>query len=235
MNMLTQKKFILFGALFLVLQAGIAQKVETGTNNQTIKGTDTPGYYTEVEGTQEEVNASLSKFLKSYGKLKFASNPITVTEYVLSGKQYTTPMYGMTLERNGKIMAWIGILPTEWTESEQAKAVDKELSRLIYEFGVKFYRDKIQVNVDESVRAQQAVERQQQRMATESKNLQIKLENNQKEKIQLEKSLDVNKLEYLNLLMKIEQNKKSQDSLATAVEQVKKVVEMHKERQRKVN
>jgi hypothetical protein len=79
------------------------------------------------------------------------------------------------------------------------------------------------------------VEKQQQRLTTENKNLGLKLENNQKEKLQLEKSLETNKLENQNLLLKIEQNKKSQDSVAVAAEQIKKVVEMHQERQKKIN
>jgi hypothetical protein len=51
----------------------------------------------------------------------------------------------------------------------------------------------------------------------------------------LEKSLENNKTENQELLKRIEQNKKAQDSVAVAAEQIKKVVEMHKERQRKVN
>jgi hypothetical protein len=47
--------------------------------------------------------------------------------------------------------------------------------------------------------------------------------------------LENNKLEYESLLLKIEQNKKAQDSVAVAREQVKKVVEIHREKQRKVN
>jgi hypothetical protein len=89
--------------------------------------------------------------------------------------------------------------------------------------------------VDESLKALQAVERQQQRLTTENRNLTIRLENNEKEKVQLEKSLEVNKLEHLSLLTKIDQNKKSQDSVAVAAEQIKKVIELHKEKQKKVN
>jgi len=44
-----------------------------------------------------------------------------------------------------------------------------------------------------------------------------------------------NQLDHFVLLQKIENNKKSQDSVANAGVQIKKVVESHKERQRKVN
>jgi len=51
----------------------------------------------------------------------------------------------------------------------------------------------------------------------------------------LEKALDANKLENLVLIQKIENNKKSQDSVKLAGEQIKRIMELHKERQRKVN
>jgi hypothetical protein len=51
----------------------------------------------------------------------------------------------------------------------------------------------------------------------------------------LEKSLVDNNVELETLSKKLEQNKKGQDSVAVAGEQIKKVVEMHKESQRRVH
>ncbi|HTJ52515.1 MAG TPA: hypothetical protein VL443_23810, partial [Cyclobacteriaceae bacterium] len=102
-------------------------------------------------------------------------------------------------------------------------------------FGVQFYRDKIQEQIDESNRALSAVERQQQRFSNQNRDLNMKLEDNKREKIQLEKSLVDNKTEYETLLKKIEKNKKDQDSLITSNEQIKKVIEAQKARQGKVN
>ena len=113
--------------------------------------------------------------------------------------------------------------------------LNKELEKLMKDFGIKFYRDQIQVQIDESLRATQAVEKQQQRLLNENKSLSAKLEDNKREKVQLEKSIENNKVETVTLIKKLEQNKKTQDSVAVADEQIKKVVEMHKERQRKVN
>ena len=69
----------------------------------------------------------------------------------------------------------------------------------------------------------------------ENKSLNTKLEDNKREKIQLDKSIENNKLENETLLKKIGKNKHDQDSVTLAGEQVKKVVEMHKEKQKKVN
>jgi hypothetical protein len=113
--------------------------------------------------------------------------------------------------------------------------VNRELEKLVHQFGVKYYRDKIQVLIDEAQRASDAVERQKLRLTNQTKDYLMKVGSNEQEKVQLEKSLEVNKLEHAVLLQKIENNKKSQDSIAVAGEQIKKALELQRERQRKVN
>jgi hypothetical protein len=152
----------------------------------------------------------------------------------VNGLAYSQPLFASVKSNGTKSTAWIGINSKTWNKAD-AEKINKELEKIMYDFGVKFYRDRIQGQVDESLRAVQAVEKQQQRLVNENKNLNTKLEDNKREKLQLEKSLENNKLEYESLLLKIEQNKKAQDSVAVAREQVKKVVEIHREKQRKVN
>jgi hypothetical protein len=231
MNML--KKFTQYLIVVLALPV-LAQSVKVNKEASMIKGDKAEGYAVELEGTSEEVTSALNKYMKSFAKLKLGANPMTTSEAVINGTSYKSPVYGMVKEKGQGAEAWIGIKAAEWTSEKDAEKVLKQLDRMMYDFGVKYYRDKIQVQIDESTRALQAVERQQQRLVTENKNLNLKMENNQKEKIQLEKSLETNKLENQNLLLKIEQNKKSQDSIAVAAEQIKKVVESHKERQKKI-
>ena len=109
--------------------------------------------------------------------------------------------------------------------------MEKELHR----FGVQFYKDKIQGQIDEAQRASEAVVRQQQRLANQNRELTIQLSNNEQEKIKLEQRLEANTLEHAVLLQKIENNKLAQDSVAQASEQIKKMIDVHKERQNKVN
>lgn len=227
------RKFFLVLMVTMGCVAG-AQTVKVEKDKAKIKGDQADGFAVELEGTENDVASSLNRYLKSFAKLKMGGNPMTTTEAVIGGTSYTNPIYASVSSKGDGATAWIGLKESEWPEDDHKKIM-KELERMTYEFGVKYYRDKIQVQIDESTRALQAVEKQQQRLITENKNLNTRLENNAKEKIQLEKSLEVNKLENLTLLTKIEQNKVSQDSVAIVAEQVRKVVEMHKERQKKVN
>ena len=148
---------------------------------------------------------------------------------------YMYPFYATTSASGNKAKAWMGVNASEWPSKEEAEKALKELEKVMYDFGVRFYREKVQVDIDEAVRAQLAAEKQQQRLQTDDKNLKAKLEFNQKEKVRLEKALVDNKTEYENRLKSIDRNKKDQDSVAIATDQIKKMVDAHKERQKKVN
>lgn len=112
--------------------------------------------------------------------------------------------------------------------------ITEELRKLIYDYAVAFYREQIQLQIDESLQALQAVEKKQMRLVNQHKDINNKIDNNKKQKIALEKALVENKVELEDLSKKLESNVRAQDSVAVASGQIKKVVEMHRERQRKV-
>ena len=212
-----------------------AQKVTVNKKSEKIKSESAEGYSTALEGKKEDVAAAFGRFLKNLGKIKSGNDYQFVEGPALGGTVYSTGIvYAQTDGNEEKTSVWLGIKAAEWTVND-ITLVENQLEKLVYQFGIKFYRDKIQAQIDEGVQAANAVVRQQQRLTNQNKDLTIKLSNNAQQKIQLEKSLEANKLENLVLLQKIENNKKSQDSVRQAGEQIKKVIEMHKERQRKVN
>jgi len=212
-----------------------AQTVTVKEKKEKVRGESAEGYSTELEGKKDEVSLAWSKFLKDLGKVKNPGGLITIAEPAIGGTVYTKGiLYASTDGNDERASVWIGLLDGEWVVND-IEIVNKELDKLVYRFGIKFYRDKIQTQIDEAQRAIDAVEKQKQRLTNQNKDLNIKLGNNEQEKIHLEKATEVNKLEHAVLLQKIENNKKSQDSVALAGEQIKKVIELHKERQRKVN
>ncbi len=224
--------------LVLFATSGLfAQKVSVSKKSDKIKGENAEGYGTDLEGKKDNVVAAWSRFLKDLGKVKSGSDYQYVEGPAMGGTIYTTGIVYATVTGNGdeeKASVWMGIKSTEWTVND-ISLVENQLEKLVYQFGVKFYREKIQAQIDEGQQALDAVVRQQQRLTNQNKDLNIKLGNNGQEKIQLDKAAEANKFENLVLIQKITNNKKSQDSVALAGEQIKKVIEMHKERQRKVN
>ncbi len=210
-----------------------SQSINVKKETTRINGEIADGYEIMMEATEEEVQNSLSKFLKSSGKGRESEGVLTISEPLISGKKFTNALYSTSRQMGKLTSAWIGIHKKDW--GAEASGVEKDLEKLIRDFGVSFHRDKIQKQIDESVRALQTVEKQQQRLVNQNKDLTNKVEGNEREKIQLAKSLENNKIEFATLTRRLEQNKKDQDSVAVAGEQIKKVIEIHKERQRKVN
>lgn len=234
-NMVHMNKF---SFLLICLCIGVAAQAQTVTVKQKIekvKGESAEGYTSELEGKKEDVSYAWNKFLKDIGKVKNPGGTITITEPAIGATVYPKGILYATSEGNEeKATIWLGLNKQEW-EVNDIEIVTKELEKLVYRFGVKFYRDQIQKQIDEAQQASDAVDKQKQRLLNQNKDLVNKLSNNEQQKMQLEKSLETNKLDNFVLLQKIENNKKSQDSVANAGVQIKKVVEVHKERQRKVN
>lgn len=221
---------------FFAFTTAFAQTVKTKTETARINGETMDGYETPLEGNSVDVSTAFVKYLKSLsiGKVKQSAGTITITDPVINGVTYFSPIYAIVKDNNNTSSPWLGIKTSDWKDDDASKA-NKLIEKTVYDFGVKFYRDKIQVQIDESVRASNAVDKQQQRTLNENQSLNSRLEYNKREKARLEKALADNKAEYELLLKKIEQNIKAQDSIKVVSGQVKKVVDMHKERQSKVN
>lgn len=228
-------KFFVSTLLMAASVTAHGQTVAVKKQSEKIKSDNMEVYATTLEGKKEEVAAVWAKYLKTLGKLKQNSEPMILSEAVLNGTTYTGNGVYADVKKISETSAtvWMGINPAEW--SSQAAQLNTDIEKTVYQFGVKYYRDKVQVQIDEAQQAFDAVEKQQQRTVNQHKDLTTKLTNNEQEKIRLEKQLESNKLENASLKIRIEQNKKAQDSLAHVSVQVQKVLEQHKERQRKIN
>jgi hypothetical protein len=228
-------KFI-SAVLFLSISFAVtAQKVTAKKESEKIKNESAEGSSVELEAKPAEVSPQWSKFLKELGKVKlFSSDPVVITDPVFNGTIYKGTLYAFSFENGNKTRVWIGYLSKEWEEKD-LDFISKQTERLVYQFGVQFYRAQVQKQIDETNDATAAVEKQKQRLVNQNKEMTIQLANNEQEKIQLEKSLQANQLEHEALKIRIEKNKKAQDSLTNAAIQIKKVMETHKEKLRKIN
>ena len=228
------KKFTVLALALLPSFVLSAQSVKVKKESARIKGETAEGYGVDLEGSFSEVNASFVKYIKTLGKVKQNSDYIILTESPLNGKNSALPVLATTKDHDKNAQAWLGIKTSDWPV-DAVEGMSKQLEKALYDFGVQFYRDKVQAQIDETNRALQAVEKQQQKLTVQNRDLNISLEDNKREKIQIEKSLEKNKLGYETLLKRIEKNKKDRDSVALAGEQIKKVIEAQRIKQSKIN
>jgi hypothetical protein len=228
-----KRRVILFFNLLLFAFLSHAQTVKVKKETARIKSEYADGFEVELQANNQEAEDALTKLMKSFGKTKQGEDYIVVAEPTINGTVYVSPVYARTKQLGNIVSAWVGIRSKEWDAN--VENVNKDIERLMYDFGVNFHKEKIQKQIDESVRALQAVERQQQRLTNQNRDLNTRIDDNKREKIQLEKSIENNKVELETLIKKMEKNRKDQDSVAIAGEQIKKVIEMHRDRQKKVN
>lgn len=221
-------------SFFVFASACIAQTVKVKKETTKINNQSAEGYTVTLDAPASEVLPALQKYFKELGKLKQHDGTLWLTDAAINGAQAKTPIYGTAPSAGASsTRVWLGICPDEWPENQTERLLER-IDKLTYDFGVKFYKDKIQVQIDESTEALQAVQKQQRRLENEQKSLQQKLQYNEQEKARLEKNLVTNSQEHELLLHQLEKNKHDQDSVATAAGQVSKVVEMHKDRKNQV-
>ena len=231
-----RNKFCAVAVMILVSTSCWSQTLTVKKQNERVHGENVEGYSMVLEGKLNEVGSLWTKFLKEVGRVKlFSSDPVVVSEPNFNGTVYSKGViYAHIFESGNQTGVWMGLLPKEWEEKDRDMA-NQETEKLVYQFGIRYNRDKVQKQIDETQEAVDAVEKQTQRLISQNKELTTQLTNNEKEKIHLEKSIENNKLEYEALKIKLERNKKAQDSLVNAAVQIKKVKEAHQERLRKIN
>ncbi len=228
-------KFLFFNLLLFISSIAYGQTVTVNKQNEKVKGETIEVFAVSLEGKKESIKSAWIKFLKEMGKLRQFGDPMTVLEPVISGTPFSKGvLYAGTNEGDKSSTVWMGINSKEWEDKDVTYA-NRELQKMMNQFGIKFYRDQVQLQIDETQQALDAVAKQQQRMLNLNKDLTLKLSNNEQEKTQLEKSLETNKLENAALKIRLENNKKAQDSLMNSTDQIKKVMELYKEKQRKIN
>jgi hypothetical protein len=218
--------------LLLISTALCGQTVKVKSETARIKGEMAEGFEVELKSAINDIESHLAQYLKPVGKTKKIDGALAISLPLIYGKNYTSPIYAVVKEKGDASAAWIGIKSNEWPA--ETNAIKTDIEKLVQEFGLSFQRTLIQRQIDESARALSAVERQQQRLVSQHKDLLSRTEDNKREKLQLEKAIENNKLELETLIKKTGQNKKDQDSIAVAADQIKKVIEMQKEKQRSV-
>jgi hypothetical protein len=226
------KKFVLIPFL-LVCVMSFGQTVVVKQEKQKIKNDNIYSFSTTLDANAEDVNSALLKFLKNYGKPKQQEDAIVLAECIINGQAFTKALYGGTRQANAATHAWIGVNLKDWA-TDSAMVVTR-LEAMVKEFGVNFYRDKIQVQIDEAQRAVDIVSRQQQRTLNEQQSIQQKIENNKKEYQQLLKAIQKNRSDSVALVLRLDKNKASTDSLRVVSDKVKQALVFQKERQGKVN
>lgn len=231
MKRLTTLSFAMAVTIFSLAQ----QPLKVTKKENIVNEVKSYGRAIDMNGKAEDVNAFLGKYLKEIGKTRTTADYYWVASPLLSETAYDgNVLYAKTNGDDKKTQVWIGIDTAGW----RGRSMDKvfaAIEKFTYQFGVRYYRDLVQKDIDQSQQALEATEKQKLKLVSQNKDLNSKVASNDKERARLEASLQNNKLEKAVLLQKLVNNKRSQDSVALVGVQVKKVMDAQVAKQKKIN
>ena len=111
---------ILFYLLLLLPGALAAQNIATKKETARIDGTNINGYQIVIASSRQDVNLSLSRYLKALGRIKSSGDYITLTEPVIGGRKYPGILYATTKDLGNTSAAWSHVLHTLFESPIQA-------------------------------------------------------------------------------------------------------------------
>jgi hypothetical protein len=230
------KRLPIFSLIIAFATSAFAQQpIKVIKKGRDINTVPSLGRAIDLKGKASEVNESLGRFLKDIGKTRTTADYYWTVSPYLGGIAYNgNVLYSATNGDDTKAQVWVGIDTAGWRGTDFNKVMGA-IEKMIYQFGVQFYREQIQKEIDQSQQAFEATEKQKLKLVNQSKDINQRVADNDQERAHLEKSLTTNKLEKAVLLQKLANNKKSQDSITNAGLQIKKVMDLQKEKQKKVN
>ncbi|MDN4165889.1 hypothetical protein QWY31_10270 [Cytophagales bacterium LB-30] len=207
-----------------------AQKVSVQPDQQRVAEKKLQGYSVTLEAKKDKVEPVLLSYLKDKGRVENKKTYLHLREHSF-GNLLAVPqsLYAQASSKGLQTVVFFGIDssaidPANW---ELAR---KELERYTYDFGITYYRDEVQKQINEAERATEYTSKNYQKLINEGNSLSKQLENAKAEKEKLEKALIANVALQEELANKQIINKAAQDSTYVDLEKMKTVLEMHKKK-----
>jgi len=219
---------IIFLTLLLLANTAFAQKVVVKEETQKINGKSIAGYSIVLQAAKDKAESSLLAFLKENGKTENKRTYYHLREIVFPGIYSTQiSLFATTTADGTQARVWMGVDTTLIEKTVGAKLHD-EAQTFLYNFGIKYYRDEVQRQIEEAERATEFTSKNYQKLINENTSLAKQLENAKAEKIRLEKALESNIKLQEELALKLVNNKSDQDSVYLDIESMKKALEVYK-------
>lgn len=201
-----------------------AQEKSFRKEKMNILGNTTRGYSTQVPYGENKALLYLNTYLKESGKISEKRNFIEIKETSWKKKEDLTKVYALVNGDSTQSRIWMGY--TAEAGGELIKALEEQMENLPFLMG----RYHLQHQIKEAETAASFLSRELKNTEREGMRLNQKLAHNAQEKIRLEQALDQNAIEKTALEQDIARNETSKEEKAKAMEDVKKQLDLLRER-----
>jgi uncharacterized protein YfkK (UPF0435 family) len=221
--------------LGILLSSGLAAQNYTIKNEtQRINNKKHAGVSSVVEASLEEVEPYWIDYIKDHGKARRKRNYYQVTEFNVNDLGVDSLTYGTRVEASGEYgLIWIAPLDNDLSEEEIA-GLNSDLEKILKMATRGYYVSEVQKKIDQAEAAAVSVSKSHQRLIYNGEKLVTDLEGANELKADLQARLEETELKIRVLNQQIIDNKVAVDSVYNDLEQVKQVIEAHKESMKKI-
>lgn len=220
---------LLFGAIQVNGQQYDIKKEAQRVNNKKYDGVSSV-----IDAEFAKVEQFWLDYLKENGKLRRKRNYYQLTEFSVRDLGVDTISYVTRVESaNSASLVWLAPFDNGLSD-EDIVTLNQDLEKILKMATRGYYVSEVQEKIDEAEAAAVAVSKNHQKLLYDSEKLATDLEGAEELKTDLQARLEETELKIRVLNQLIIDNKVAIDSVYNDLEQVKKVIEAHKDSMKKI-
>ena len=221
--------------LGMIISTGVfGQNYDIKKESQRINNKKYSGVSSVVEADLSKVEPYWIDYIKENGKARRKRNYYQLSEFSIQDMGIDTLTYATRVEASGQnSLIWIAPLLND-LEEEDISTLNTDLEKILKMATRGYYVSEVQKRIDDAEAAATSVSKNHQKLIYEGEKLVIDLEGAEELKADLIARLEETELKIRVLNQQIIDNKVAVDSVYNDLEQVKKVIETHKESLKKI-
>ena len=220
--------------LVFITSMSFGQQYDIKKETQRVNNKKYIGVSSLVDGTPEAVESFWISYVKEHGKSRRKRNYYQLSEFSIEDLLVDTLDYVTRVEdRNNQGLIWLATFSEDLSETE-IESLNSDIEKILKKATRGYYVSEVQEKIDEAEAAAVTVSKNHQKLIYESEKLTTDLEGAKELKADLETRLQETDLKIKVLQQQIIDNKAAIDSVYHDLEQIKKVIESHKESMKKI-
>lgn len=221
--------------LGIIISTGVfGQNYDIKKETQRVNNKKYPGVSSVVEAGFDEVEPYWIDYIKENGKARRKRNYYQLSEFSIKDLGVDTLTYATRVEASGQnSLIWIAPVTSD-LEEEDISSLNSDLEKILKMATRGYYVSEVQEKIDQAEAAATSVSKNHQKLIYEGEKLVVDLEGAEELKADLMMRLEETELKIRVLNQQIIDNKVAVDSVYNDLEQVKKVIEAHKESMKKI-
>ncbi|HEX8546600.1 MAG TPA: hypothetical protein VF691_06530 [Cytophagaceae bacterium] len=225
-------------AIFLMVNfLSSAQKIKILESSEQIGDVSKSGLYVLIDLDAKHIEKAWERHLKTFGRVENSKGFFSIpAANIRSVSSSNCNVFSNVQSTSRGVKVWWALdLGNSYVTSVSNNRAYKAAEKILYDFAMTVYKTDINEQIEAAEQAFGTSVKNREKQQKHGEHLKKAVEKNKEEKIKLEKALQANKDNLIQLEKDIEKNKEDQKSATSDEENMKKAVELVKEKLKEVN